>query len=29
VFGPYDAEITQEMSIDEAKKRWQNTPEGE
>ena len=26
ISGPYDAEFTQEMPIEEAKKRWPNTP---
>jgi hypothetical protein len=26
IFSPYDAEFTQEMPIEEAKKRWPNTP---
>jgi hypothetical protein len=26
IFSPYDAEITQELPIEEAKKRWPNTP---
>ena len=26
LFGPYDVEISQEMSIEEAKKRYPNTP---